>query len=227
MSLAVIGIVILLFLSLNGKKNNKEVNITNLTSCTEDITLPKTVDIESKLYKIVTSANKYNSVSSSSSYSATVRDGSCKTTTSSGINSTTFIVDIPKAKQSWGISFRWIPSSSQVTADTGGFTPSCLPQSKLLYGDFHCSDIVPSLVQEANIDPIFKYIPHSTLDYSLTGASNGGQALLTAQLFLTAVDQSNPDVATAQYKQEVLDYINSVGLDPSKYTITYTTVSQD
>lgn len=226
LSIAVIAVGGLAFFSLRGKNTNNEVNISNLASCTKDISQSKTTELQSRLYKIVTAANDHNRVSSSSSYSATIRDSSCKTSVSAGVDTTTLIVDIPKAKQSWSISFRWIPTTSRAVADTGGITPSCVPSDELYYGDFKCNDIVPGLTQAANIDPIFKYIPHSTLDYSLTGASNGGQALLTAQLFLTAADQSNADAAATQYKQEVLDYITSVGLDPSKYTIDYAIVNQ-
>lgn len=79
-------------------------------------------------------------------------------------------------------------------------------------------------------DPIMRNLPHSTLDFNLTGlitttdGDNGGKGVLVlkAQLLLTASDVSNGrDAAIAQYKQEVIDYIKSIGFDPAKYTIEY------
>lgn len=84
-----------------------------------------------------------------------------------------------------------------------------------------------------NNDPIFNYVPHSTLDYNLTAVvSNDSQGQSTvglqAQLLLSAADvNSGQDAAVATYKQEVLDYLKSVGLNPDKYTITYTVVTSN
>ena len=76
-------------------------------------------------------------------------------------------------------------------------------------------------------DPIFNYTPHSTLDYNLTSLTttdtNGNpKVVLKAELLLSAADQSNPNPVISQYKQEVVDYIKSVGLDPASYQIDYT-----
>ncbi len=84
-----------------------------------------------------------------------------------------------------------------------------------------------------NKDPIIAHLPHSTLDYKLEaefGEAEGGsdpKFVLNATLFITEADQNTgQDEATATYKQEVIDYIKSLGLNPDSYTIHYQTSLQ-
>lgn len=73
-------------------------------------------------------------------------------------------------------------------------------------------------------DPIYGLVPYSTLDFTLQAfpTADGKGIEVDANLLPSAADLSNEDQAIAQYKQEVVDYIKSKGLDPSKYTINYT-----
>lgn len=77
--------------------------------------------------------------------------------------------------------------------------------------------------------PILPYLPHSTLNYKLdvvyddeeeSGAI--GKPVLSAKIFLSGSDvRIDREGAIARYKQEVLDYIKSLGFNPNDYTIFY------
>lgn len=80
-------------------------------------------------------------------------------------------------------------------------------------------------------DPITSHLPHSTLDYNLTSEvdkDNAGNDILVlnAEILLAESDLGPGQDQTVQaYKQEVVDYIKSLGLDPANYTIRYTIVT--
>lgn len=78
------------------------------------------------------------------------------------------------------------------------------------------------------IEPMLSHLPYKTTDFSLaadfTNGSNGEPKLaIDATIHLSGADEGDPTAATAQYKQEVLNYISSCGVDPANYTINYTT----
>lgn len=75
-------------------------------------------------------------------------------------------------------------------------------------------------------DPIFSYIPHSTLDYSIDGVINNAgtatQAItLTITIHLSAADASgDTNAVIAQYEQEAIDYIHSLkGININNYNV--------
>lgn len=79
-------------------------------------------------------------------------------------------------------------------------------------------------------DPILSHLPYRSVDFNLTssfgaGANNLAVLRLQAQLLLHLAQLGDKSAAVAEDEQEVLDYIKSIGLDPSKYTIQYTVVS--
>ena len=74
-------------------------------------------------------------------------------------------------------------------------------------------------------NPIFKYLPYQTLSYSLTGQINGPEVIVNAKLYIDEAEVSNEMEAVAQTKQEVISYIQSIGLNPSNYNIVYTVVT--
>lgn len=78
-----------------------------------------------------------------------------------------------------------------------------------------------------NQDPILGHLPYSTLDFNLdaviTKNAAGKEVVeIDATLLPSAADLSNEAAAIAQYKQEVVNYIKSLGVDPNNYTINYT-----
>jgi hypothetical protein len=82
-----------------------------------------------------------------------------------------------------------------------------------------------STVQE---DPLSKYLPYSTLDYSLVGSnetSDSGKYIfvVSARLYLSAADvKIDKQGAVNRYKKEIADYIRSKNLNPDTYLIRYT-----
>lgn len=85
----------------------------------------------------------------------------------------------------------------------------------------------------AQSDPILSHLPHGTLDFNLeptfTTDSNGKTTLvLEATILPSAADvrggEAVEQAAVDQYKQEVIDYIKSLKLDPASYTIDYKVV---
>ncbi len=76
-------------------------------------------------------------------------------------------------------------------------------------------------------DPILANLPYRNVDFSLVssfGTSNNNQPSLNlqAQLLIHAAQSGDKAAAVASGKQEVVDYITSLGLDPNKYKIRYT-----
>lgn len=81
-------------------------------------------------------------------------------------------------------------------------------------------------------DPIISHLPYGTVDFSLTAQTpdtnqDQSKLVLNAQLILSHADMSNEDAAIAQYKQEVINYIVSLGLNPNNYNIQYTVSASD
>ena len=94
-----------------------------------------------------------------------------------------------------------------------------LPKSQQTY-------LTQSQNQGAFKDPLLAYLPHTTPEFKLSGSiDNSGHSPkldVSATLYLNQADLSNQAVAEARYKQSVLDYIRSVGLNPDDYQITFT-----
>ncbi len=83
----------------------------------------------------------------------------------------------------------------------------------------------PTAIQS---DPLLSHLPYSSLNFNLTGvirADASGKAVVEvdAELLPSAADvkSGNESQVIEQYKQEVLAYIRSVGLDPANYPIVY------
>lgn len=81
-------------------------------------------------------------------------------------------------------------------------------------------------------DPVFKYVPHTTLDYSLKALVRNGikgnpsGLYLQADIYLSQADiGGNVQDTISKYEQEVVDYIKSTGLNPDKYHFEYNVVS--
>ncbi|HUY53271.1 MAG TPA: hypothetical protein VMV24_01720 [Candidatus Dormibacteraeota bacterium] len=76
-------------------------------------------------------------------------------------------------------------------------------------------------------DPITAHLPYLTIDYTLStgivaGANGKPELVLEAAILLSQADMSHEATAIANYKQEVISYIKSLGLNPSNYVINYT-----
>jgi len=73
--------------------------------------------------------------SSPPSISTMIRDGSLTKSATNTANLTDFIIDIPKQKLSFSISWIRVKSDPTITLSV-----SCLEKDKLIYGDFGCHD---------------------------------------------------------------------------------------
>lgn len=82
---------------------------------------------------------------------------------------------------------------------------------------------------QVNRNPILQYLPHSTLTYNLSAVISSGQGdtgeskvSLQAELLLNGADmKTDKQAAINKYKQQVIDYIKSLDIDPNNYVIDY------
>lgn len=77
-------------------------------------------------------------------------------------------------------------------------------------------------------NPILAYLPYSTLYFILNSSFNKqGDLVLRAQILLApGVTGTAASEDTTQYEQEVTQYIRSLRLNPSNYTIQYQVVNE-
>lgn len=76
-------------------------------------------------------------------------------------------------------------------------------------------------------DPILGHLPYGNADFRLSGIVSGNPPAVTikAELLLSAADaKTDANAAAAKYKQEVIDYIESLGLKPESYNINFVVV---
>lgn len=78
-------------------------------------------------------------------------------------------------------------------------------------------------------DPVMKYIPYSTLSYSLSPnfiTNVDGNTYLTIDLkvYLSEVDLNNKQAVIKQRVKAANQYLSSKGIDPSKYSINLSVV---
>ncbi len=78
-------------------------------------------------------------------------------------------------------------------------------------------------------DPLETFLPHSELGYYLTGTHVGSsddlQFVLRARITLSRADiNTGRDEAVAAQKEQIRKFIESKGLDPNNYPITYDVV---
>lgn len=83
-----------------------------------------------------------------------------------------------------------------------------------------------SLNLVSTIEPMLTHLPYQTTDFTLkanfvNGPNNQPKLTMDAIIQLSAADKSNESIAVANYKQEVFNYITSVGVNPDAYTINY------
>jgi len=81
-------------------------------------------------------------------------------------------------------------------------------------------------------NPIVGHLPHSTLNFILsaqvtTGTNSKPSLVLQAQILLApGVTGATAAADINQYKQDVLSYIQSLGLNPAQYNIQYQIVNE-
>lgn len=223
-SVALIFIIMfaLLFLLQPHNQYGKEIGINNYNKYISNLPTDQKDAINSNLYNIV----KWNSTSSDPSIKdAAIRDGSVEYTNDAtkNIYYGSFIVDVLSIKQSYLVHYIWSPDKSNVNLGGYAATIECLPSSKLIYGNFTCKDDFNRSPIITNSDPILDYLPHSTLDYNVTGNYNGNKLDLNVDILLSLSDtlDNKTEDSINKYKSQVVDWIKSIKLNPDNYSITY------
>jgi flagellar basal body-associated protein FliL len=132
-----------------------------------------------------------------------------------------FIVDIASLGQSYKIQYTYSTGANDPILGGYPIIVSCPDKTELIYGEFNCKTTYDQ--SNTPTDPIVQYVPYSTLDYEIAAIQNDDNSVtLKVQLSLSDADyKTGKDQAVAQKKQEVLDWITSKGIDPSKYQIDY------
>ncbi len=136
-----------------------------------------------------------------------------------------FIVDIASIRQSYQVGYSYSTNPDDGFMTGYPITITCVNPNDAIYSEFTCQS---TLSHEADqTDPVLTLLPHSTLNYAITAFTdldNNKKITLTVTLLLTEADRrTDPVAAAAQYQAEAQSWLNSQGLDLSKYTINYVT----
>lgn len=222
--LAIVAVVSVLY--INSNQRNGYLKISNLGDYTKGKpTNPNTVRyIEEQLYKTV-NMNLEKPVKSNSVKDVLIRYDTFRQDFNDQEQYYTvdFIVDISSLKQSYEIKYSWSSNNSSANnnIDERGTAVLCLPKNMLYYGDFKCKDGFTE--EEQAQDPIFRYLPYSTLDYTVTYGSNAERKILVIEIKTSAADEkTDPMAAINTYQEEAKAWLNSLeGINPSDYVIQW------
>lgn len=135
-----------------------------------------------------------------------------------------FIVDIESLKQSYEITYLYSINKIVIAVPDRSVLINCLPNNQIIYGEFSCRDEITDQRIESMPDTVLKYLPRSTSHYEMRAATNSDMKVdyITIKLNLYESDyRTGVDTSIAKYKQEALDYLKSVGINPSDYKIEY------
>ncbi len=227
-SLLLIGAV---FIGITKNKNVPVLTISNLNSCSKNINNTVRDSMTQTIYSFIKNANDYNQKGTAPSYTSTIREGSCKTTQGTAsaspqarVKTSTIILDIPDAKQSWNISYDWYTGSTVVDTVVNGASRSCVKSSELIYGDFKCDSIMSlSKYGTDKYDPILQYMPYTGEGFNLV--YDPDTKTVTATILIPS-QYAGSEEFIQNNKDIVIYWFTHRGLDPSKYTINYTSAPE-
>ena len=223
--LVIIGIIISV-ISINANKNQygEAITIKGYDQKVKNLSKEYKDNISAALYDAV----KFNSegeVKASDIKDATIRDGSDKQGEIERASKYTgsFIVDIPSITQSYKIQYSYSSDPNDPILSGYPILVDCVPTEDVIYKDFKCKSILSGNTTKE--DPIISNLPKETLGYKLWADTTSGTLVLNANLRIPEIDLSGNENSrrdvVAHYKQTVIDWITSLGLDASKYTINY------
>lgn len=228
--LVALAVLATVFSVLFGKASaSKIVVIEGIEKCSSGIGQSVITSAGTTLYGFVVQANDYNKTSSLETYRAKVRPDSCQQDGSNDVQNangdqqtvrtSSAIVDIAAAKQSWKITYDWVADNDSPGVDLGTITPTCLKSDELVYGDFGCSAVLNlQKYGTTNYDPILQYTPYSgdgfTLDYD-------PKTREVAVTILMPADQKNNSELLENNKAIIPYWFQHRNLDIHKYTVTY------
>ncbi|MGK2896587.1 MAG: hypothetical protein ACSLEY_03245 [Candidatus Saccharimonadales bacterium] len=227
LSILIVFILALVFVFFRSTQNpnGNELTIANLNEYTSGKpTNQERVNwIQHSLYTTV-SYNVDNKLRSNSVDDIFIRSDSFSQTYNedTDVNQVTFIVDSMSLGQSYAIFYEW-NSTGEWSEDMDGYGSriECLPIHKLKYKDFGCVDQFILEQGVDNYDPIQKVLPyHVESKYKVTRYSPEDHTLTVeayAPRWVASLDTATLD----NYKKEVNEWISSVKLKPSDYTIVF------
>ncbi len=224
-----LGVFVAAFLAVQNRQPVHTVSIRDIGQCSPRINGSVTAGLESDLYRYVKAGNDYNHLSTLPKYSAKLRAGSCTqkgSHTSIGVNGqdqavkiSSAIVDIPDAKQSWRITYNWIPRGESINTDLGTPQVECLPEKDLVYGTFQCDKLLSKLRYGTDkYDPILPYMPYSGAGFDLE--YNPDTRQVTAIIYIPAKQRDN-QVLLNNSKAIVPYWFEHRGLDINSYAVVY------
>lgn len=231
--IALIAVLVVFVVSVKifspDKSETKVVAISGIEQCSDGIDESIVDTLGTTMYGYVKEANDYNQLPTKQTYGATVREGSCKhvgshTTQSIDNNELTVetsssIVDIPEAHQSWKITYDWVTSGHADETDLGTITPTCLGGSELLYGDFGCEKVLNILKYGTpDYDPILQYMPYHGEGFDLTYRPQAREVKVT--LVIPSSQKGNQELI--ENDKAIIPYwFEKRGLDINSYSIVY------
>ncbi len=113
----------------------------------------------------------------------------------------------------------------KLTNQLFSFTPRYVPTQDLSNAQRQALLKKQLKYNQQHSNPIVKYLPHTTpdftLNYSYQTVNNSQQLVLIAELFIPQAQANNITATANQEKQDVVSYIQSLGLNPNNYQIQY------
>lgn len=224
---AILALLSVVIIAIIQNREPSKLTIAGLDKCSRNINKDIKKGLEEVVYSSIKQANDYNKKETSPTYKSEIRKNSCKTeeSTVGGVKnkfkSTTIILDVPAAKQSWKVSYDWYTGKTPDTVINGA-SSECVAKEERIYGDFNCEKIMNKVEYGTDkIDPILQYMPYSGPVFDLT--YNPDTKEVIAKIIVSANDLNNT-VLIQNDKNAVLYWFNHRKLDPNAYTITYQVV---
>ncbi len=143
---------------------------------------------------------------------------------SGGSYSGRFIIDIASIEQTYIVEYKHLIDPVNQSVADEYMNLSCPRDDDIIFENQICKEILSSEVGDNKGDPVLRYIPHSTLnysaeqDYSIEESDNIGIRLT---IFLSNIDiKTGREAAIDKYIEDFSLYLEEKGLNPDEYFIT-------
>jgi hypothetical protein len=128
-----------------------------------------------------------------------------------------FVVDIESIRQSYFIEYQW-SNSAQLP---NGIIIRCPTLSQMIYETFECNTAYSST------DPILQYLEYEEYRFSVSyidATENKTRLHSDIYLYVDDTEENKSEDAIERYKNKVVEWIESLGLNPSVYIIEYSVI---
>lgn len=206
--------------------------ISGVSNCSKNIDPVVIENMGDTLYAYVATANDFNKTPGRPTYQAEVRKDSCRqeethtVKADSGhelvIKTSSVIVDIPEAKQSWRVKYDWAKKGDGLKVDLGMPTPTCLASTEVRYGGFNCGKALNIYKYGTpEYDPIQKYMPYSGAGFGLDYSPSDRQVIVSLDI---PTKQKDNQELIENSKAVIPYWFQKRKLDINKYTVVYRVV---